>query len=81
MARPPHVPPTRAKPKPKPKRVSQIEMSIVLVDEYDALQPIQLAPFVGGPDGTAITKAVAFLENGIETMLANVPAAPDAPAA
>lgn len=42
-------------------RISQIAITLILLDEYDALQQAEPVVFQGDPNGTAIDKAAEFL--------------------
>lgn len=42
-------------------RVSQISLTVIVLDEFDAPQQSEQTIFTGDKDGTAIEKAVEFL--------------------
>lgn len=42
-------------------RISQIAITVVFLDEFDAIQASDPAVFQGGPEGTAVDKAGQFL--------------------
>lgn len=44
------------------RRVAQVQVQLVFVDEFDALAQEGPYPFSGDQDGTAVAKAVEFLD-------------------
>ena len=84
MPRQRRVPPTLTPPSngTQPKlRVSQIVVTLVLIDEYDALKNADPLVFTGDPDGTAAEKATVFLTDSLPQLLTAPIEPPQEPAA
>ena len=80
--RKPRVPRTTAPPTngTAPKlRVSQIVVTLVLIDEYDALKNADPLVFTGDVDGSAAEKATAFLTDSLPQLLNTPPEIPQEP--